>query len=163
MKIILFSGDGQGAGKTTASKILCQDTISFASAIRQELTYKYPAYNWYNKTQSYKDTTIIKEWPVKATMRQVLYEYGQVPCKQNPSYWAEKVVDYLKNRHFIADGVSILGIDDCRKMCEKETMLKAFPGKIYHIHVDNPDAVREPEFENEQLRATADYIIRWKK
>lgn len=163
MKIYLFSGDGIAAGKTHAAKRMTQEVWSFASAMRQELTQKYPAYNWYNKSQAYKDTVIIEEWPTKATMRQVLLEYGQIPCKQDPAFWAKKMVDYLKHSEYIMSGINIIGIDDCRKVCEREAIYSAYPKDTVHFHVENPNAMYEPEFENEQLKALADYVIRWRK
>jgi hypothetical protein len=164
MKIFIFSGSGIGAGKTKAAKTMTQDVWSFANAIRQDLTYKYPAYNWYNKTQEYKDHTIVEEYSKRnATVRQVMLEEGQRACNGDPAYWAKRMVEYLKGRYFIADGVSILGIDDCRKMCELETIRAAFPGQVTHFHIDNPWATVEPEFENEQLAQVADYVLSWEK
>lgn len=161
MKFFLISGDGIGAGETRLSKLIAHDTWSFANAMRQELTYRYPNYNWYNKTQEYKDRVIVEEWPTTATVRQVMLEYGQSRCKDDPGYWAHKMVDYLKGRYFIADGVSIIGIDDCRKICEREIIMNAFPGKVTHFHIENDRAIKEPEFENEKLKEVANYIVRW--
>tara|TARA_R110000868_G_scaffold375983_3_gene640693 strand:- start:2210 stop:2704 length:495 start_codon:yes stop_codon:yes gene_type:complete len=164
MKIILFSGTGNNSGKSTAAKLLTQDVWSLAGAIRQELTQKYPAYNWYNKNPDYKEKTIIEEWKDgKYNMRKVLVEYGQIPCKTNPTYWADKLVSYLTNRHFIADGVGIIGVDDVRKLCEVETVRAAFPHTTTHIHLLSDQANLEPEFENEELAKIADYKLIWEK
>lgn len=166
MRIFLFSGTGNGSGKSTAARKLTQDVWSFANAIRDDLTYRYPRYNFYNKSSEYKNSTIIEEYENGTkTMRQVMVEYGQLRCKDNPTYWAEVMVSYLKNRHFIADGTSIIGVDDLRKLCELETLKNAFPTQITHFHIDSPDgyATLEPEFENEELAKVAEYRIRWNK
>jgi hypothetical protein len=98
-------------------------------------------------------------------MRQVMVEYGQLRCKNNPTYWADLLVSYLKNRHFIADGVSIIGVDDIRKVCELETIRAAFPNSVTHFHLNTSEGSvkMEPEFENEQLARLADYRMTWSK
>lgn len=166
MKIFLFSGSGFGSGKSTACRKLTQDTWSIANAIRDELTYKYPNYNFYNKSQEYKANTIIQEWGEgRSSVRDVMIAYGEAPCKTNPTYWADKLVSYLKNRHFIADGTSIIGVDDVRKLCEVSTIREAFPtpGQVTHFHVISPNGVGtpEPQFENDKLAAIADYTLNW--
>ena len=164
MKIFLFSGSGNGSGKSTAAKKLTQDVWSLANAIRDELTYKYPAYNWFNKSSAYKNTTNIEEYGNgKMTMREVMVEYGQQPCKTNPTFWADKLVSYLSNRHFIADGVGVIGVDDIRKVCELETIRRAFPNQVTHFHISSASALHEPEFQNDELETMADYVLRWEK
>lgn len=166
MKIFLFSGSGNGSGKSTAAKKLTQSVWSLANGIRDDLTNRYPTYNWFNKSQEYKDTTIIEEYEIgNKTMRQVMIEYGQMRCKNNPTYWADMLVGYLKNRHFIADGVGTIGVDDIRKICELDTIKNAFPGQVTHFHVDTPIGIAkaEPEFENDELLKRAEYVIRWNR
>lgn len=164
MKIFLFSGSGNGSGKSTCAKKLTQDVWSLANAIRDELTYKYPNYNFYNKSQEYKNTTIIEEYGNgRMTMREVMVAHGQLPCKTNPTFWADKLVSYLQARHFIADGVGIIGVDDIRKLCELEAVKRAFPTQVTHFHLLTPTAVTEPEFQNDELAKVADYVINWSK
>jgi hypothetical protein len=166
VKIFLFSGSGNGSGKSSAAKLMTQDVWSLANGIRDDLTSRYPRYNWHNKSQVYKDTTIIEEYEIgNKSMRQVMIEYGQLRCKNNPTYWADLLVSYLKNRHFIADGTSIIGVDDIRKVCELETIRAAFPNSTTHFHLTTPIGIAkvEPEFENEQLALLADYRMTWSK
>ena len=166
MRIFLFSGSGNGSGKSTAARKMTQDVWSLANSIRDSLTARYPLYNWYNKSQHYKDNTIIEEYEIgNKSMRQVMIEYGQLRCKDNPTYWADMLVGYLKNRHFIADGTSIIGVDDIRKLCELDTIKNAFPGQVTHYHLTTPIGIAkvEPEFENEELAKVADYHLTWNK
>lgn len=164
MKLYLFSGSGIGAGKSTTAKRLTQEVWSLASGMREDLTRRYPTYNWYNKSQEYKDTTIIEEYgDGRRTMRDVLIEYGQSRCKNDPAYWAKELVTYLKRRRDMYDGITVFGVDDLRKMCELETIKEAFPGIVVHFHIDTARAKAEAEFENDQLAKVADYVLRWEK
>lgn len=163
MRIVAVSGDGAGAGKTVAAQKFSQEVWSIAGAMRNELRSMYPKYDWFNKSQEYKQTTIIREHEDgRKCMRQVLLEYGQVKCAGNPVYWVEQLADTLKTHLYVIDGVVSIGIDDVRKVCELEFLRTRFPGKVFHLHVANSDAVIEPLFDAPALKARADYVIAWK-
>ena len=165
MKIFLFSGSGNGSGKSSAARLLTQDVWSLANAIRSDMQKRYPGYNWFNKSSDYKNATIIPEYGNgKKTMRQVMVEVGQQPCLTNPTYWVDKLIDQLRGLNNIA-GNGTVGIDDIRKVCELKAIRSAFPGAVTHFHVDNltGTATIEPEFENEQLALLADYRLTWGK
>ena len=159
MKIIAVSGSGIGAGKTTLAKKLSTNVWSLAGAMRQELQNQYPGYDWFNRDQAYKATTMIKEYKNGFhSMRSVLLEYGQDKCKVNPTYWVETLSSAVKRLDQVASGITTIAIDDLRKTCEIEHLRGAFKDVI-HVHIDYADAVKEKEFENDALRAVADYIV----
>jgi hypothetical protein len=160
-KIIAISGDGAGAGKTYAARLFGQNTWTIADGMRTELQARYPDYNWFSREQEYKRSTLIRECDNKP-MRRVLLEYGQSKCADNPCYWVERLCDSLDRSATIASGNNTIAIDDVRKVCEIDTLRLRFD-YVTHIHVENPDAVHEPEFDAEQLKAMADYVVRWKK
>lgn len=163
MKLVLISGDGAGAGKTYAARLFGQSTWTLADGIRGELAIRYPNYNWYNRTQEYKNHTHVKEWERgDKTVREVLLKYGQVACAGNPKYWVERLCDKLKNSQEFVQGVTTIAVDDVRKVCELEHFRANFRD-VVHIHVESETAVFEPEFEAEQLKALADYVVRWQK
>ena len=159
-KIIAISGDGAGAGKTHAARLFGQNVYTIADGMRSELQTRYPNYNWFSREQEYKRTTLISELDNKS-MRRVLLEYGQEKCVGNPRYWVDRLCDSLDRSSVLATGYSSIAIDDVRKICEIEALRVRFRN-VVHIHVENPDAVFEPEFESEQLKAMADYVVRWK-
>jgi len=166
MKLIVFSGSGRGAGKSSAAKKFANLTMSIAETMRKDLQERYPNYDWYNKKQDYKDTTIITEYRTgDRTLRDVMIEYGQERCQITPTYWIDRTIARLvKVQSSMGVDTLIMAIDDCRKMCEIEALRKAFPNLI-HVHLDTPAeyAILEPEFENEQLAAIADYRMTWSK
>lgn len=161
MRIILVSGDGIGAGKSTLAKQLGDETWSLAGAMRTELQQRFPNYDWWNRTQEYKANTRVKEMGDK-TVRQVLIEYGQMMCAQDKAYWVRKLADRLEGLGHLANGVSRIAVDDVRKVLEVEHIRSRFRD-VVHYHVSNPAAVSEAEFENDKLRLIADYNIEWKK
>ncbi len=163
MKIVLISGDGAGSGKTYAARLFGQATWTLADGIRGELQQLYPGYSWYNRTQEYKNTVKVPEWrDGYATVRQVLLEYGQTKCANNPKYWVERLCDKLKSHEELVQGVTTIAVDDVRKLCELEHFRINFRD-VVHIHVENPDAVYEPEFDAEGLKKIADYVVKWKR
>ncbi len=160
--IILISGSGQKAGKTTLANKLGDEVFSLAGAIRQELQLLYPAYDWFNKSQDYKDNIIVKE--TAQTIRQCLYSHGQTRCDIDPTYWVRKLVAALKQRLTIGDGMKTFCIDDVRKAVEWKYIREAFEGSpqpLLHMHVVSLDATPEPEFENDLLEVCADYVVHW--
>lgn len=160
MQVILISGDGAGAGKTFAARRFGDEVYSLASQIRRELKQQWPAYDWYNTTQGYKEHTRVAEWGGK-TVRSVMLEYGQQKCANDPLHWARLLAEGLEAVRHIADGRKRFAIDDIRKVCELDYLGSHFPGFL-HIHVTNEDAVYEPMFEAERLAQRAHYCVRWK-
>lgn len=157
MVIFAISGSGIGAGKTTLAKKFGHPVWSLAGGLRYELSRIYPNYDWENRTQEYKDKTIVKE-AGKKTVRQVLIEHGQHVCATNPEHYVSILTERLKG------GLSpqpIVAIDDVRKVLEIEFLRSKFPNKneFTHLHIQWAGAIHEPEFENEQLAKIADYVI----
>lgn len=158
--LYLISGDGRGAGKTTAALRLADQVWSLAGALRDDLYKVLPGYEWSNRTQEYKDNTLVKEWDNKS-VRRVMTEYGQSKCKNDPQYWVRRMAYRLEGAMEFATGLTKYAVDDVRKMCELQLLKEKFGDSVLHIHVVNPDAIYEPEFENEQLAKAADYRITW--
>lgn len=161
MTIFLISGNGQGAGKTTLAKRLAGDraVYSIAGILRQELKRLYPDYDWDNRTQAYKDNTLVTEYRAKdpfkvLSLRQVMVEYGQQKCVGDPTHWVKKLVAHLA----IQPALSVIAIDDVRKTCELEVLKRAFPN-TYHFHVKWIGAIAEPIYEADALEAMADYVM----
>lgn len=161
MKLFLVSGSGYGAGKTYLAHKLCRNVWSLAGGMRDELAQMYPGYNWYNLTQEYKATTVIREWgDGRQTMRQVLLEHGQRACERNPKYWAEQLRDRVKRTEdmLALQGISVVAVDDIRKTCELDVLRSAFD--CVHFHVKWEGAGVEPAiFQNDELERLADYVV----
>lgn len=160
MKLILISGDGIGAGKSTLASTLGQ-RVSLADQLRHELSRQLPHYDWFNRSQSYKAETFVAERDGKS-VRQVMIEYGQARCAETVTYWADRLVEYLKDGLEATglDSSTTVAVDDVRKVCEVETMKLAFPGSV-HLHITSPRAIHEPEFQNVELAAIADFTVAW--
>lgn len=157
MKLILVSGNGIGAGKTTLANRLGV-RMSLADQLRAELQTTYPQYDWYNRSQTYKSDTPVHEWQ-GASVREVMVRYGQSKCVESPTYWADRLVDQLLP---LADNPTlVVAVDDVRKLCEVDALRAAFPGAV-HFHIQSPRATHEPEFQNDDLAARADFIVRWR-
>lgn len=157
MRIVAISGDGIGAGKTYLAKSIGGLAMSLAGQLRLDLKEMYPKYDWNNTTQAYKDHTLVPECDNK-TVRQVMVEYGQGKCAEDPGYWAKRLVARIDG--WANAGVESITIDDVRKLIEVETLKAAFPGKVLHIHVVNIEARYEPQYQNESLKVVADYVVR---
>ncbi len=160
-RIHIWSGNGSGAGKTTAAGKTADQVYSIANAIRGELQRIYPRYDWYRKDQVYKDTTRVPEYGKGATIRSVLTDYGQAKCDANPHYWVDILIKYLREADIVASGENTVAVDDIRKMCELEAFKIAFSGRVTHFHVNGVGAKEEKMFENDELAAVADYIVEW--
>jgi len=171
MKLFVVSGDGIGAGKSTFCKRMCDETWSLAGALRQDLRRNFPAYDWFNKDQAYKNTDFREVEKLETllglniarrmTIRDVLILYGQVKCSNDPVYWVRELCSVLIPRVQLADGVDIIGIDDLRKVCELEYFKATFPRDLVHFHIISSQAIEEPEFENQKLKQLADYTLAW--
>lgn len=158
MVIFAISGSGIGAGKTTLARMISQPVWSLAGGLRQELAISLPEYNWENRSQEYKDKTRVHERGNK-TVRQVMVEHGQAKCESNPHYWVERLCDRISSVPSTLQS-QIVAIDDVRKVSEITHIRGRFPGQVIHLHVEYEGAVYEPEFENEELRKLADYIVK---
>lgn len=152
MRIFAISGDGIGAGKSTLAAKLSARVWSFATEMREELQRQFPKYDWFNRTQEYKDGTTVTE--LGKTVRQVLIEYGQQKCASDALYWARLLADRIA-----LSAPNLVAIDDLRKMCEIHHLRERFGEDVTHIHVVHAFSKPEPEFENDLLADAADYII----
>lgn len=129
--------------------------------LRDELARLYPDYDWHNRTQSYKENTIVKEADYRS-VRQVLIEHGQTQCEKDPVHYVRPLVEKLKGVSRLASGTSRVAVDDLRKIVELDYFREHLPN-VVHYHIVNPDAAPEPHFQNAELKARADYLIEWKK
>lgn len=155
MRILAISADGIGAGKTYLANSLSTCRMSLAFELRKELKGMLPDYEWFNTSQEYKDTVTVAELG-GVTVRQALVLHGQDRCKDNPSYWAQKLVQSILD---VADWSHTISIDDVRKLCEIQELRNAFPGEVVHLHISHASAKPEPEFQNDSLRLVADYVV----
>lgn len=159
--IYLISGNGQGAGKTTlAEKLVGLDSVySVAGSMRKELMRLYPGYDWENRTQVYKDTTLVPEYVIAGlkkapTVREVLVDYGQQFSKEVPWYWGDKLAKHL----YTLVGKSVVAIDDIRKVAEL-SIFKDIYRNVVHFHIHHDSAIQEPIFDNDALGKMADYRV----
>lgn len=176
MKIIGISGSGIGAGKTSFARKMADEVWSLAGALRAELKKVCPEYDWFNRTQEYKNKRFkhaarvcnyldIQHGDIDtmSTVRDALIVYGQYRCRDDEAYWVRVMCERLDQRLHIADGVKVIGIDDVRKLCEVQYLRDKYGEKFIHFHMDTKCATPEEVFENEQLAAIADYRVRWEK
>ena len=161
MKVIAISGDGTGAGKTFLARKLAAYphlVISLADCIRHDLTHYYPDYDWYNKSQDYKDKVIVAG--TGKTVREMMLSYGAEKREQDPNYWVNSLICHINDLYDCEDmGQFTVTIDDIRYLNELEKLRSAFGPAVTHIHVVSSKANPEP-FDNDTLREIADYTIR---
>ncbi|NBO36963.1 hypothetical protein EBU99_00060 [bacterium] len=160
MKLIMISGDGQGAGKTFLARKLTDDQsqiFSIVNLVRAQLQMKYPQYDWYNKAPEYKLQTVVAN--SKKTIMQHLDELGRGKKKEDPLIWAKQMVDVLQYARDI-DKQHTVVLDDIRFVDEYEYIKKSLSAEnILHLHASYDRAKPEPLYENEKLRQLADYIV----
>lgn len=159
MVVILISGNGIGAGKTTLAKKLGDKTLSMAGALRKELKRLYPNVDWYDKSQEYKARKMRIGGKLQI-VRDVMVKHGQMRCSNDETYWVRQLTDYLKEMDKLVLGTHRVAIDDIRKVIEVTHVRSLFP-VCMHFHVQGPTAIGEPHFENDALEKMADYIIAW--
>lgn len=160
MSILAISGDGIGAGKSTAAKALSRGNVwSLAGALREEMQRDFPGYDWFNKGQDYKENTKVRELGVN--VRTALIDRGQIRCNEDPAYWVRKLCDKVEATDKLAGAPLIIAIDDVRKVLEINYLRDRFGKSITHIHMINRDAIYEPQFENAALAEMADYHMGW--
>lgn len=155
-RIILISGDGIGAGKTTLAERLGW-RLSLAQGIREDLEARYPSIPWHSTDQETKSQRF--EELGGRTMREVMIQYGQERCAQVPDYWVERWSFYA-DAAMLLSGIGAAVVDDLRKIVELESFRRRYGAFVTHLHVEYPGAIPEPQYDNEQLKARADYIIR---
>lgn len=164
MKIYLVSGDGFGSGKSTLARKLGDEVWSIAGALREDLSRQYPNYKWFSKDQEYKDGTRVREYgDGRKTVRGVLVEYGQQKASIDPVIWVRALADRLTESTKILTGAKIYVVDDVRKVCEIDHLRARFHGLVTHFHVVSDTGTPEPEFQNEELKNRADYLVQWKR
>ena len=168
IQLIAISGDGIGAGKSTFASKIGDTVFSLAGALRGELARKHPNYDWFNKSQAYKDKTHVPEYRGLETnqlytVRHALIEYGQIKCEDDPQYWAKVLAEKIAKEENIVTGNVKIAIDDVRKVCEIELLKERFGSKVLHFHMTTSTAIHEPHFDNLRLAAMADYVVRWQK
>lgn len=160
MKLIMISGDGQGAGKTFLARKLTDNQtqiFSIVNVIRQELQKKYPQYDWFNKEPDYKRMTMVAG--TGKSILQHLDALGRGKKADDPLYWSKKIIEILKYARDFEKHDTIV-IDDIRFIDEYEHVKGALKSEnILHIHVANSKAKPEPHYENDKLRLLADYVI----
>lgn len=163
MHVYIISGDGNGAGKSTLASRLVGSTgvVSLARALRHEVERQYPGYEWFSKCQTYKNGTRIKE-AGGLTVREVLIAWGEGKCKENPLHYVEKLVHHLQQLDRTFFGPKSIAVDDVRKLIELEYLKHYYPTAT-HLHLKNPTAGREPQYQNDELASCADYVITWRK
>ncbi|KAB8032117.1 hypothetical protein [Fluviispira multicolorata] len=160
MRIIFISGDGHGAGKTYLAKRIASGShqmYSIANMIRKELEKIYPKYDWYNKSPSFKDNTIVKE--TGKSVHQMLDDLGKEKKSKNNIYWAKQIVELIQYGRD-TDKLDLAIIDDIRLIDEYLYIKSQFQKEhITHFHVVNHSAKPEPMYQNLELRNQADYHI----
>ncbi|MEN9529828.1 MAG: hypothetical protein RI932_1701 [Pseudomonadota bacterium] len=160
MKLIMISGDGQGAGRTFLARKMTDNQsqiFSIVNIIRAQLQRKYPQYDWFNKEPLYKSKTIVGN--SGKTILQHLDELGRGEKQKDPLIWAKQLADiliYARDK----EGHETVVLDDIRFVDEYEYIKKRLHTEnIVHFHVSFEKAKPEPLYENEKLRLLADYIV----
>lgn len=152
VELLLISGDGHGAGKTTFARSLGHPVYSQADAIRYELAGIYPDTNWFDKSPEGKSAPFDNSG---LTVRDILIQHGQNQCSNDPEYWARKCLNSIQQKPN-----RIVVIDDVRKLVELSYFRRTV-GKelVTHLHVSYVGASLEPHFDNQLLKDVADYIV----
>lgn len=149
-QLILISGSGIGAGKTTLAKSL-GSVVSLADGIRRELQKEYPTIRWFDKSQENK-TRIVPGTDGK-TVRDLLIDRGQSRKTEDNLYWCKELQQFLRYC------MGTQAVDDVRMLQEVE-FFKKHNKDVVHLHIDFDGAISEEGlFENEELKKIADYII----
>jgi len=162
-RIIMISGDGTGAGKTSLAENLSPCVMSIADELRKECERKH-SHNvpWRAKEQHVKDAA--RPELGGKSIRDILIAHGQEQCKVNgDDYWIKKLCNAINIKLFREEcKPRIIAIDDLRKVVERDTFYKRFPSEVLtHIHITQLGAEPEPQYENTELLALADYTITW--
>ena len=152
MAIIVVSGNGIGAGKSHfARRLDTSYVLSLAAPIRDDLADRYPAYPWYS-TKQYDKALVCRE--TNLTLRQMMVDYGQAKCKEDPCYFPKRLVDKV-----MALPHCNIAVDDLRKMCELVYFREVFGDCLLHFHIVYPNAIPEPLYDADELMVAADYVV----
>jgi hypothetical protein len=153
--LILISGSGSGAGKTTLAKRFKCEIATLADGIRGHLKDIDPNIDWFNKDQVFKDSVL---QTYGCTVRDVLLKVSlQKIAEFGEAYWCEFLFkSIIKN---IDDGP--VAIDDVRKLIERSYFVDRLENVI-HFHVQSSRSKYEA-FDNEALRDLANYVLTWDK
>jgi hypothetical protein len=154
-RLILISGAGYGSGKSSYARRLLTFvhkgvSVSLAGGIRAELSAQYPHYNWWAQDQEGKQV-LVKE--TSMTIREMLIKHGQTQC----------LVKRVALTALFNDNKTVV-IDDVRKLVELDffkSKCEELQVPILHHHVVGPKAVAEPQYNNEELKALAEYVVTW--
>jgi len=161
MHLMLISGSGIGAGKSTLAHCLAQHTFSLADEIRKELAAEYPLeeQKFWNRTQEGK---LLLVADTGRTVRDLLIERGQTRRAFDPGYWATKLYFTLVDleRHVYMYSRPVVAVDDIRFLNEVEILREVGGADVVHIHISHLGSIPEPQYESEQLERIADYVIR---
>lgn len=159
--IILVSGSGIGAGKSTLARKLVGAgaglVVSLGDGIREELSIDYPEIDWYNKSQSHKDTPV---QGTDMTVRDHLIQRGQERCVTSPTHWVDHLFWRLTTSPIFTNTSTIV-VDDLRKVVELKEFRRRTStwNNCLHFHIEYPSAIYEPQYDGEQLRELADYVV----
>lgn len=160
MKLIMISGDGQGAGKTFLARKMTDNQkqiFSIVNIIRSQLQRKYPQYDWYNKEPHYKTKTIVAN--TGKSILEHLDEFGRGLKQKEPLIWAKKLEEILIYARDHEKHETVV-LDDIRFVDEYDYIKRALNSEnILHFHVSFEKAKPEPLYENEKLRHLADYVV----
>lgn len=159
MHLILISGSGIGAGKSTLAHSLAPTTFSLADEVRRELSQEYPleAEKFWNRTQAGK---LLLVADTDRTVRDLLIERGQTRRVGDPGYWATKLYDTLVEYERQSYVHTVVAVDDIRFLNEIEILRDVEGAAVVHLHIAHLGAVAEPQYENDKLERIADYVIR---
>ena len=156
--IILISGSGIGAGKTTLAKILRDKhngfILSFAYIAKEHLAAQFKNELFLSPRQEDKNILIDG-----VSVRQHIINYCVEKKKNDPAFFARNMVQLI---HESTSKYTTIIIDDMRYAVELHAIKKHFDYQgVRHIHVDNFLATPEPETDEKLLRNQADMIYRW--
>ena len=153
--LILISGSGTGAGKTTLAKKLKCTIATLADGMRESLKQQDPSIDWFNKDQEFKDSFL---QTYCCTVRDMLLEVSLKKIDEfGEDYWCEFLFSSILEN--IDDGP--VAIDDVRKLIERSYFVDRLENVI-HFHVQSSRSKYEA-FDNETLRDLADYVLTWEK
>jgi hypothetical protein len=151
---ILISGSGIGAGKTYLSrKFAGLPRVSLAQALRDDLYSLHPEIDWNNRSQEYKNSSPPSLGGI--TVRQRMIDWGQQRCDNEPAYWPRRLMEQLTNTTYPH---ATFVVDDLRKVVELD-YFRGHGKSVLHFHVYHDGAVREPQYDGDQLLELADYAI----
>lgn len=164
MQLILLSGSGHGAGKSTLARKLAGDNVfSLADEIRRELATEYTdisQYDFWDKSQEGK-TKLVGD--TGKTVRDLMIERGEGNrAKFSPDYWVDKLYDHVLMAFAAAYGDIACAVDDIRHNNEIKILRRLgdhYDITVTHLHICFENAVLEPVYDNDGLMNIADYVI----